>query len=163
MVHALELAPEVDALWAQFGDLARFFNFRHPLDPRLSTLLTRALEHRAVDPGDLVRPISSTALSREDPFEDALLLRLLQETVIRDPRLEALIVAERRRALDGSSVALERLLAIAHQCFNTEYVFAETADEVRALGALRPHDDLTHAALFAAYRPLSTLPDAEAL
>src|SRR6188508_1119666 len=75
MVHALELAPEVDALWAQFGDLARFFNFRHPLDPRLSTLLARALEHRAVDPGDLVRPISSTALSREDPFEDALLLK----------------------------------------------------------------------------------------
>ena len=32
-----------------------------------------------------MRPISSTALSRNDPLEDELLLRLLEETVIRDP------------------------------------------------------------------------------
>jgi 2-polyprenyl-3-methyl-5-hydroxy-6-metoxy-1,4-benzoquinol methylase len=157
MVHALELAPEVDSLWAQFGDLIRFFNFRHPLDPRLRGLLGRALEHPAVDPGDLVRPISSTALSRDDPFDDELLLRLLEETVIRDPRLEALIVAERRRALSGESVPLERLVAIAHQCFNTEYVFAESDEERRGVASLVPGSDPRRLALYAAYRPLSTL------
>jgi SAM-dependent methyltransferase len=159
MVLALELAPDVDALWAQFGDLVRFFNFRHPLDRRLTALLARALEHPAVDPGDLVRPISSTALSREDPLDDPLLRRLLEETVIRDQRLEALIVAERRRALDGASVPLERLVAIAHQCFNTEYVFAESEAETRALAAFSPGEDPHKLALYAAYRPLGTLRD----
>ena len=159
MVRALEIAPEVDTFWAQFGDLVRFFNFRHPLDPRLRTLLGRALDHRAVDPGDLVRPISSTALSRDDPLEDELLLRLLEETVIRDPRLEALIVAERRRALEGATVPLERLVAIAHQCFNTEYVFAETDEETGAVEALKPRDQ-RQMAVYAAYRPLSKLADA---
>lgn len=159
MVRALEMAPAVDAFWAQFGDLIRFFNFRHPLDARLHKLLARALDHPAVDPGDLVRPITSTALSRGAPFEDELLLRLFEETVIRDPRLEALIVAERRRALDGASVPLERLVAIAHQCFNTEYVFAESEDEARAVAALAPRDE-RELAVYAAYRPLNTLADA---
>jgi SAM-dependent methyltransferase len=159
IVRALEMAPEVDAFWAQFGDLIRFFNFRHPLDARLRTLLTRALDHPAVDPGDLVRPITSTALSRSDPLADDLLLRLLADTVIRDARLEALIVAERRRALDGASVPLERLVAIAHQCFNTEYVFAESEDEARAVDALAPRDP-RGLAVYAAYRPLNKLADA---
>jgi SAM-dependent methyltransferase len=158
MVRALEMAPEVDAFWAQFGDLIRFFNFRHPLDARLRTLLARALDHPAVDPGDLVRPITSTALSRSDPFEDDLLLRLLEETVIRDPRLETLIVAERRRALQRASVPLGRLVAIAHQCFNTEYVFAESEEEARAVEALAPRDE-RELAVYAAYRPLNTLAD----
>jgi SAM-dependent methyltransferase len=163
LVRALELAPEVGALWAQFGDLIRFFNFRHPLDTRLRTLLARALEHRAVDPGDLVRPITSTALTRDDPLDDPFLLRLMQETVIRDPRLEALLVAERRRALDGAAVPLGRVVAIAHQCFNTEYVFAETAEETRAVSSLAPGSDLQRLALYAAYRPLHTLEGAERL
>ena len=154
MVLALEAAPEADALWAQFGDLIRFFNFRHPLDARLVTLLARSLEHPAVDPGDLVRPISSTALSRANPLEDELLLRLMEETVIRDPRLEAVIVAERRRALNGASVPLERLVAIAHQSFNTEYVFAESEEETRALSSLG--EEPRELALYAAYRPLGT-------
>lgn len=159
MVRALEMAPEVEAFWAQFADLIRFFNFRHPLDARLRTLLARALDHPAVDPGDLVRPITSTALSRGDPFEDDLLLRLLEETVVRDPRLEALIVRERRRALEGASVPLARLVAIAHQCFNTEYVFAETEEETRTVEALAPRDE-RGLAVYAAYRPLNTLADA---
>jgi len=62
LMRALELAPHLDALWAQFGEVIRFFNFRHPLDARIRTLLERALDHPAVDPGELVRPITSTAL-----------------------------------------------------------------------------------------------------
>src|SRR3954470_17234053 len=42
LVFALELAPEIHSLWAQFGDLIRFFNFRHPLDTRLRAILARA-------------------------------------------------------------------------------------------------------------------------
>src|SRR3954468_21565925 len=62
LVQALALAPEVDALWPQFGEVIRFFNFREPLDRRLRTLLGRALEHPAEGPGALVRPLSRPAL-----------------------------------------------------------------------------------------------------
>src|SRR5512138_1327403 len=76
MVSALEAAPQLDDLWAQFSALVRFFNFRHPTDPRLRAALEQALEHPAVDPGDLVRPISSLALSRpdEEVLQEPLLL-----------------------------------------------------------------------------------------
>ena len=151
LMRALELAPHLDALWAQFGELIRFFNFRHPLDARIRSLLERALEHPAVDPGELVRPITSTALSRDNAFAEPLLLRLMQDAVVRDAHLQELIGVERRRALEGAPVPLEVLTAIAHQCFNTEYVL----DEDTTLPSP------TNYALYAAYRPLHTLPDAE--
>jgi ubiquinone/menaquinone biosynthesis C-methylase UbiE len=162
IVIALELAPELDALWAQFGELVRFFNFRHPLDERVHRLLERALTHPAVDPGDLVRPISSAALSRgdENVFADTLLLRLMEDTLIRDARLEQLLTHTRRKALSGSAVPLEVLNAIAHQCFNTEYVFPESADEARAVHEPPADAELPQLALYAAYRPLKSLPDA---
>ena len=59
MLSALRLAPAIDRLWVQFGDLVRFFNFRHPAEP-VREPLARALEHPAVDPGDLVRPIPAS-------------------------------------------------------------------------------------------------------
>ena len=151
LMRALELAPHVDALWAQFGELIRFFNFRHPLDARIRSLLERALEHPAVDPGELVRPITSTALSRDNAFAEPLLLRLMQDAVVRDAQLQELIAVERRRALEGADIPLEVLAAIAHQCFNTEYVL----DEDTTLPSPANY------ALYAAYRPLHTLPDAE--
>jgi SAM-dependent methyltransferase len=163
LARALELAPHHDPLWAQFGELIRFFGFLHPLDPQLRALLARALEHPAVDPGNLVRPITSAALSRPpgEVFAEPLLLRLLEDAIVRDAQLEALIGAERRRALQGASVPLDVLIAIAHQCFNTEYVLDESEPETAALtelGArLAQSEDY---ALYAAYRPLHTLPDA---
>lgn len=160
LMRALELAPQLDALWAQFGEVIRFFNFRHPLDARLRALLQRALEHPAVDPGDLVRPITSTALSRDEAFAEPLLLRLMEDAIVRDARLHELIGAGRRRALEGAQVPLEILGAIAHQCFNTEYVLDESDAERAALSALRPRQPGDYA-LYAAYRPLHTLPQAE--
>src|SRR3954469_2700636 len=56
--RALELAPHLDALWAQFGELIRFFRLKHPIHERMRTLLERALAHPAVDPGNLVLPIA---------------------------------------------------------------------------------------------------------
>ena len=152
LMRALELAPHLDALWAQFGEVIRFFNFRHPLDARIRALLERALEHPAVDPGELVRPITSTALSRGDPFMEPLLLRLMQDAIVRDPRVQELMDAERQRA----NLPLEMLAAIAHQCFNTEYLLDDSA--APAAAALKQPADY---ARYAAYRPLYTLPDAE--
>ena len=64
LASALRLAPEMPALWAQFSDLIRYFNLRHPIPPQVRDLLARALEHPAVDPGNLVRPVTTLALLR---------------------------------------------------------------------------------------------------
>ncbi|HEX9395236.1 MAG TPA: methyltransferase domain-containing protein [Burkholderiales bacterium] len=161
---ALRLAPAVDALWAQFSELIRFFNFRHPVDPWLRELLGRALEHPAVDPGNLVRPISSLALSRPagEALRDPLLLRLLEDALIRDAALEALIVAARRAALESRTalLPLASMAAIAHQCFNSEYLYDESGDETARILQLHPANP-EEFALYACYRPLHTLPDAE--
>ncbi len=168
MAAALRLAPGTGALWAQFSELIRFFNFRHPADPLLRELLGRALEHPAVDPGNLARPISSIALSRPagKALQDPLLLRLMEDALIRDLALEDLIVSTRRAALQRRADD-NALVAIAHQAFNTEYVWDESAQERADLEKLRqailsassvpPH----WYAIYACYRPLNTLPQAE--
>ena len=162
LVQALELAPDIDNLWSQFGEVIRFFNFREPLEPRLRALLARALAHRAVDPGDLVRPISSLALSRpaELALADPLLHALLRDAILRDARLHELVRAARQDALERRLLPVEALCAIAYQCFNTEYVLDETPAESERVAALRP-EHLYDCALYAAYRPLHTLENAE--
>ena len=164
LVRALELAPEIDSLWSQFGEVIRFFGFREPLDPRLRTLIARAFAHAAVDPGDLVRPISSLALSRPAAaaLGDPLFHALLRDAVIRDAGLHELVRAARQDALERRSLPLETLAAVAQQCFNTEYVLEETPGESERVAALDPAE-LYDCALYAAYRPLHTLQNAEGL
>lgn len=156
MIAALRLAPEIAPLWAQFSDLVRYFNFRHPAEP-VRDLLAQALEHPAVDPGDLVRPVTSLALSHPaGALAEPLLLRLLEDVVIRDPQLEGLLTDARRRMLD-SPLPLPVMVAIAHQCFNTEYVFDETPEERSRIEQLRPATPEQFAAC-AAYRPAAGNP-----
>ena len=156
MLTALRLAPAIDRLWAQFGDLVRFFNFRHPAEP-VREPLARALEHPAVDPGDLVRPITSLALSHpQGALAEPLLLRLLEDVVIRDAGLERLLTETRRKLLDAP-LPLPVMAAIAHQCFNTEYVFDETAEERARIERMRPSTPEEFAA-YAAYRPIEGNP-----
>jgi 2-polyprenyl-3-methyl-5-hydroxy-6-metoxy-1,4-benzoquinol methylase len=159
---ALKLAPGVVSLWGQFSELIRFFNFRHPADP-VRALLARALEHPAVDPGNLVRPITSIALSHpQGPLAEPLLLRMLEDVVIRDATLERVITEARRKMLD-EPLALPVMVAIAHQCFNTEYVFDENEEERSKIDRLREAILSAEApaphwyAAYAAYRPLLTL------
>jgi 2-polyprenyl-3-methyl-5-hydroxy-6-metoxy-1,4-benzoquinol methylase len=162
IASALSLAPGLAPLWIQFSDVIRYFNLRHPVPAPIRDLLAKALEHPAVDPGDLVRPVTTLALSRANPLEDPLLLRLLEDVVIRDAQLERLIINTRRRMLDGP-LPLPLMTAIAHQCFNTEYVFEETEAERAQLASLR--EQILKAqwvsehwcAAYAAYRPLQAL------
>jgi 2-polyprenyl-3-methyl-5-hydroxy-6-metoxy-1,4-benzoquinol methylase len=155
---ALRLAPGAAPLWAQFGELIRYFNLRHPVPPAVRELLSKALEHPAVDPGNLVRPITSLALSHpQGGLAEPLLLRMLEDVVIRDAALERLITDTRRRMLD-EPLPLPVMAAIAHQCFNAEYVFDETAQERSLVEHLPKPFSLHSYAAYAAYRPLSTLP-----
>lgn len=112
-------------------------------------------------------------------FADPLLLRLLECAVVFDMFLERLIQFSRRATLKEiverpaaePSLALTAITAIAHQSFNTEYVYEESAEEcsgaeglrdaivsARASGAPVP---LHWYAVFACYRPLHVLDGAE--
>jgi 2-polyprenyl-3-methyl-5-hydroxy-6-metoxy-1,4-benzoquinol methylase len=156
LTTALGLAPQVDSLWAQFSELIRYFNLRHPVPAPVRGLLAAAFEHKAVDPGNLVRPISTLALSNpQGALAEPLLLRLLEDAVIRDAELERVIVDARRRMLK-EPLPLPVMVAIAHQCFNAEYVFDETPEETSHVDALRPAGPKSYA-VCAAYRPLSGL------
>ena len=150
---ALRLAPGIAPLWAQFSDVIRYFNLRHPVPPVVRELLAKALEHPAVDPGNLVRPITTLALSQPNPLEEPLLLRLLEDVVIRDATLERLITDARRRMLD-EALPPPVMKAIARQCFNTEYVFDETEEERAKVAAITSSDPVSLARV-AAYGPPS--------
>jgi len=153
---ALRLAPGAAPLWTQFSELIRYFSLRHPVPPEVRELLAAALGHPAVDPGNLVRPVTTLALSQSDPLDEPLLLRLLEDVVIRDPALERLITDTRRRMLE-EPLPLPVMTAIAHQCFNAEYVFDETPQERAKLDRLRL-DSREAQVTYAAYRRLNDAP-----
>jgi SAM-dependent methyltransferase/tetratricopeptide (TPR) repeat protein len=125
---ALGLCPDNPAYWAQFADHLEYLDLRHPIGELARGLLLRALEHPAVEPAKLVRPISGLALTHPsaveierrlprsgtfdtvawsdvkhlagDVFGDPLLLHLIEDVVVRDVFLERLIAFSRRAALE---------------------------------------------------------------
>jgi tetratricopeptide (TPR) repeat protein/SAM-dependent methyltransferase len=109
-----------------------------------------------------------------DLFGDAIFRRLLEAVVVPNLFVERLIGFARRgllREIDGAgeqaSLPLPMVAAIAHQCFNTEYVHDESDAEATQVGALRDAIAAARDAgravpldwygVYACYRPLVTL------
>ena len=139
--------------------LIRFFRLRHPLPPPASRAARARAEHPAVDPGNLALPIATAALSR--PAGEAL-RRAAAPAPPRGrggPGCAARSAAGERaapRARRRLTSARRARSPIAHQCFNTEYVFDETVGgERRASPSVQARlaQDADYA-LYAAYRPL---------
>lgn len=125
---ALELSADSPAYWTQFETCVRNFDLRHPLDARLRALLLRALDHPAVDPAGLARPVVSLVLTHpetqaieraldsggaiDDPgwpnlassvsvvLGDALTQRLLESIVVPSALVQRLCAVSRRGLLD---------------------------------------------------------------
>ena len=202
---ALRLCPENPVYWAQFADGIKHFDLEYPVSGSLRELLSRALDHPAVNPASLARPVSSLVSSHTsvaelrrqlsaartfeavewptvkqlvaDFFGEALLLRLLEDVVYPNALLERVVTFARRATLreildrQSPSLPLAVLVTIAHQCFNAEYVYDESAEEVS--GIERLSDELLRLgnpenraalhwyAIYASYRPLHSLAQAE--
>ena len=118
-----------------------------------------------------VADVSRPSVARAEVLHaDPLLLGLLEATVVRDAALESLIVANRRAALEEvwqrPTLPLRTLAALAHQAFNTEYVYEETDEERQRVEALAASFDgaaqapLHRYAVYALYRALGSLPAA---
>ena len=117
----------------------------------------------------------------ESLLGDALLRRLLEAVVVPNLFVERLITVARAGLLQEATSAfaaepalpLASIVAIAHQCFNTEYVHDESPAETAALAVLSdaiaarrgagqtvpPHVY----AIYACYRPLHTLDDSASI
>jgi Tfp pilus assembly protein PilF/2-polyprenyl-3-methyl-5-hydroxy-6-metoxy-1,4-benzoquinol methylase len=109
--------------------------------------------------------------------DDPMLLGVIQTTPVRDIALERFLTSVRagvlKRAVaapdDMDASVLGFCCALAQQCFNNEYVFAEDADELDLLerqtklliDALDENAEIPplRVAAVASYRPLSSLPD----
>ena len=112
---------------------------------------------------------------------DALLQRLLEAVIVPSLFVERLVAFARRGLLEEFGIApsvppslpLPSIVAMAHQCHATEYVHDETDAESRgvavvraAMGAARQASSpvpLHWYALYACYRPLHTLDEADAI
>jgi len=115
------------------------------------------------------------------PLGDALLQRLMEAVVVPSLFVERLVGAARagllREATSGAaadpSLPLPSIVAMAHQCFNCEYVHAESPEEAvaatrlaSAIAAARDAGEsvpLPWYAVYASYRPLHTLAHADAI
>lgn len=124
---ALQLSRDNAAYWAQFEGCVSQLDLRHPVDPRVRQRLLEALEHPAVDPARLARPIISVVVSHPDAIalahamagpdlvdasawrevarrtatllDDSLLVRLLEVTVVPSAFIQQLITVARRGLL----------------------------------------------------------------
>jgi SAM-dependent methyltransferase len=117
----------------------------------------------------------------EEILAEPLLLRLMELCVVADPMIENLVVPLRRLVLmtavsslaTPSPIRLHVLVAVAHQCFATEYVYDVSDEENSALASLETaiQKALEHnvaiplhwIALLACYRALHLLPEATLL
>lgn len=109
---------------------------------------------------------------------DPLLHLLLVETVLTDWEVERLLTALRSAILLNPGMAknfsIEFKCALAIQCFNNEYVYAESTAEIEAAERLLMATaaqatsgesplDPSHIAMLAMYRPIQTIPGLEML
>ena len=190
--EAVQLQPDNQAAWAAFAAGLQGLRFSED-DVQARRELVRALEVPTVDPLMLVpaaisllkcAPVlraligSATvpALDQMGPlFGDALLGALLETAVLADWELEDALRRVRAALLDAAAdgvplpeAARAFAARLAHQCWLTEYVARETADEtaqVAALQAMILRGPAAAAnggglAVYACYRPLLGLGDA---
>src|SRR3569833_1864317 len=170
--RALELVTELA------GNFADTVATMRKVNPALDAAMARASSVwlRLVPADELSGASGWVAIA-----EDAMLFRVLKTTPASDVALERFLTSARaallRRAAENPDgvepSVLEFACALARQSFNTDYVFAESAEELDLLerqsqlltsalesgGAIAP----LRVAALASYRPLSSVGDAQKL
>lgn len=189
--EAITIAPDVEAHWRRLAGALETVVFIKR-DPLLHDVLCRLLGHQAVNPNWFyvavlsylrLTPGFDQAMAEPDPPTEIagedLFFRLLQTAIVAEPEIERTLTrwraaALRRIATGGQApVPLPLLCALAEQCFVTEYVYVETAEESGTVARIESDIAATIAAggdiepgrvtILAAYRPLHRLPGAAAL
>ncbi len=178
---AARQSPGNDAFWRGMARTLRDLRF-DKAEPELEADLVALLARPFVDPADIAPALASyvRAVARQASDSEALaqplLVHLLAAAIVADPAIETWLTAARREAL-AEIVAgrppersREFLVAIARQCFATEYVYAATELEAAQVEALARRAAAAPEALgedalavLASYRPLHLLEGADAI
>jgi 2-polyprenyl-3-methyl-5-hydroxy-6-metoxy-1,4-benzoquinol methylase len=177
--EAITLAPDNGDYWWQLAAALENVVFVKR-EPALHDVLLRLLGRTDVNPNFFyfailsylrVTPGFVESLAQDEPPEDLpgadLFARLLHYAIVADPEIERVLTRWRAailRRIDRGEPAgwpLALLCALASQCFATEYVYLESADETAAVERLIASrgDDPERLALLAAYRPLHAIPN----
>jgi len=121
--------------------------------PELTRHLLALFGDSSIDWQDLARPVASVLL--QDGADEELLHAYLRQCINVSYALEQRFVALRREALlGGVELPLRFGVSMAIQAFLNGYVWAESASEREALGALG--DSVRDRVLRASYRPLAS-------
>jgi Tfp pilus assembly protein PilF/SAM-dependent methyltransferase len=193
--NAVRCAPQFAPAWQGFADEVARTRFV-AWNAQAAQELTQVLLHPAIDAGPLAEaaaslltldpafaPVLRGAASDAEPtarwftgdgveaVAHPMLLALIENSLVPEPKLETFLRALRKRALaalaSGPLSPARRLVelacALAQQCFLNEYVWPETADETAVVARL---DERVRAgsasalelAILAAYRPLAAIP-----
>jgi 2-polyprenyl-3-methyl-5-hydroxy-6-metoxy-1,4-benzoquinol methylase/tetratricopeptide (TPR) repeat protein len=174
-------APDA-GYFGELLDTLAGLRFEKP-DPALRTLLLALFERRDIDLQRLAPAALSLVLAnrsatkgaeaawrwyRDDgepppPLpEDALLAALLTWTPVPAPRLEAWMIAERRRLLLEGGVKMASAVPLALQATTSEFAWHLTPEESEALAPMLSAETLTpeEALLVALYRDIAEVPAA---
>lgn len=176
-------APDA-GYFAEMLDVLAGLRFDRP-DPALRRLLLALFERRDIDLQRLAPAALSLVLANRTvakgaeaarcwyrgggelppPLpDDALLAGLLTWMTVPDPRLEAWLIAERRRLLLEGGLDLSTAVPLALQAMTSEFAWIETAEEREALAPLLAAEALSaeQALLVALYRDILAVPAAVA-
>jgi len=104
ILSALQINADNAAYWTQFESCVGDFDLRHPIDPRLHSRLLEALEHPAVDPSALARPIVSVVMTHPD-------MQAIERSLVANETIDEVALPEfARRASSVLGDALARRL-----------------------------------------------------
>ena len=162
--YRMALTGDNPVHWAAFALTLRLLRFDR-FDGAMKALVARAAGRDDLDPQDLVTAGLSLLqtdpalaplwhLAEGEPAEgqaadilalagDPLFLRLVERTLLPDPKAERLLIRLRRLLLGMAASAQvppegagALALALAAQCAHNEYLFPESGDEAKALDGL---------------------------
>ncbi len=179
--QALALGSDDGALWTAYARLLRKGSIggdERQLTQELLACFSRDdLDHQNLfrNALDLVRPQALWPLpALQDPkgkakikayLDTPLAKNILRRCLNTDPLFEKILTNLRREFLGAASLVadLQDLVeALAAQCWNNEYVFAESTDEAKKIADLASRAEKNPtpvvAAILACYRPLNALP-----
>ncbi len=179
--RALALGSDDGILWTAYARLLRKENIggdERQLTQELLTCFSRGdLDHQHLFQNalDLVRPQALWPLpTLQDPkgmtkvkayLDTPLAKGILHRCLNTDSLFEKVLTNLRREFLENASLVgemKELIEALAVQCWNNEYIFAESKDETGKIAELvsqaEKDSTSTLAAILACYRPLNSLP-----
>lgn len=133
LIKAALLDQTDPRIWSALAHSLCYAEFK-VYDERLESILMKCLQRDGVDPQSISFACISMAKLNPCPLEqNALLIALMERTILADYDLETLLTASRKKYLLNREIAPGFLEALVKQCQKTQGVYSITEEETVAL------------------------------